>query len=292
MPAAEVLAHLGLSGGGRYLTPPYALQVLSCPPPSCLSAPSTCAPGHAFTAKGLGGCGIDTISGSVRALPHMLHHGCSCGSAALVPALLACPTRACLAHVPHPRAGPQVGSLYELVFAVVSPSMGLLASTARRILVVAPCDEGYSFCNGQCVEVSAHATCWALAPACTQQEAPAPCALMPKASLCTAHPPGVLQRAGLTRRGLQLHWPLPGPRASQRILQLGQQFRRNLACAIHVWPGSKCAASVRGTGACVPCCVPAAVWRNLRTRPIRTRDPCIRPAEPAQAAASHPHCHQ
>jgi hypothetical protein len=40
------------------------LQVLSCPPASCL--PFGC-PGHEFVTKGIQGCGVNTLSGTVGA---------------------------------------------------------------------------------------------------------------------------------------------------------------------------------------------------------------------------------
>ncbi|KAF5825807.1 hypothetical protein DUNSADRAFT_6838, partial [Dunaliella salina] len=48
----------------------------------------------------------------------------------------------------------QVGTLYELSFAVISPSSGLVAQTSRLIEVVSACPAGHNFCSGTCVEVS------------------------------------------------------------------------------------------------------------------------------------------
>ncbi|KAF5835276.1 hypothetical protein DUNSADRAFT_7638 [Dunaliella salina] len=48
----------------------------------------------------------------------------------------------------------EVGMLYELRFAVISPSSGLVAQTTRLIEVVSPCPEGQNSCSGTCVQVS------------------------------------------------------------------------------------------------------------------------------------------
>uniref|UniRef100_A0A7S3VQ04 Polycystin cation channel PKD1/PKD2 domain-containing protein n=1 Tax=Dunaliella tertiolecta TaxID=3047 RepID=A0A7S3VQ04_DUNTE len=48
----------------------------------------------------------------------------------------------------------EVGTLYELSFAVISPSSGLVAQTFRLIQVVSPCPAGQNSCSGTCVEVS------------------------------------------------------------------------------------------------------------------------------------------
>ncbi len=42
----------------------HSVQVLSCPPASCL--PFGC-PGHEFVIKGIQGCGVNTLSGAVGA---------------------------------------------------------------------------------------------------------------------------------------------------------------------------------------------------------------------------------
>ncbi len=50
--------------GAAHNASPLLLQVLSCPPASCL--PFGC-PGHEFVTKGVQGCGINTLSGAVGA---------------------------------------------------------------------------------------------------------------------------------------------------------------------------------------------------------------------------------
>jgi len=57
-----MLLHLG---NHTALLHPLLLQVLACPPQSCLDAPDTCSSGHLFTAKGIQGCGISTVTGQV-----------------------------------------------------------------------------------------------------------------------------------------------------------------------------------------------------------------------------------
>ena len=59
-----MLLHLG---NHTALLHPLLLQVLACPPQSCLDAPDTCSSGHLFTAKGIQGCGISTETDQVSA---------------------------------------------------------------------------------------------------------------------------------------------------------------------------------------------------------------------------------
>ena len=89
------------------------VQVLACPPESCLvpmvGGWPACPPGHDFLHKGIEGCGLDTNA--------------------------------------------TIGTSFVLRFAIISPSTGQVAITKRVITTKGPCDAGLNYCLGQCVEL-------------------------------------------------------------------------------------------------------------------------------------------